>query len=420
MADIIIQNGNKTSIVGTVTITAASLPLPLNASTESTLIAVVNDLDSIDAKIDNLSTEATLLLIDSLLTLIKAKPHNLDGALSTRLKPSDTLNKVNEVTLVPTVTTVGTVSTITNVVHIDDNGGSITVDGTVGVSGTVLVTGALTDTQLRASSVPVSVATIPSHNVTNAGTFAVQVTSVPTTPVTGTFFQATQPVSIAASVAVTGPLTDTQLRATAVPVSGTVGVSGTVPVSAVSLPLPTGAATETTLSALNTKVTTCNTGAVVVSSSALPTGASTSALQTTGNTSLSTIATNTTNAATTTLQTIGNTSLASLLTNSNELHRGTTATLSSVTAVGALNTGTQTLLAAATVSARKGVMLFNSTNRTIFILFGTGTANATTSFSVAIASNAYYEVPDKFANVAIQYSIANATATNTVLVTTVN
>jgi hypothetical protein len=33
--------------------------------------------------------------------------------------------------------------------------------------------------------------------VTNAGTFAVQVTSAPTTPVTGTFWQATQPVSLA-------------------------------------------------------------------------------------------------------------------------------------------------------------------------------------------------------------------------------
>lgn len=42
---------------------------------------------------------------------------------------------------------------------------------------------------------PVSVATVPSHDVTNAGTFAVQVTSAPTTAVTGTFWQATQPVS---------------------------------------------------------------------------------------------------------------------------------------------------------------------------------------------------------------------------------
>ena len=42
-----------------------------------------------------------------------------------------------------------------------------------------------------------------------------------TVGVTGTFYQATQPVSIAASVAVTGPLTDTQLRASAVPITGT-------------------------------------------------------------------------------------------------------------------------------------------------------------------------------------------------------
>ncbi len=40
-------------------------------------------------------------------------------------------------------------------------------------------------------------------------------------PVSGTFWQATQPVSIAGTVAVSGPLTDAQLRAVAVPVSGT-------------------------------------------------------------------------------------------------------------------------------------------------------------------------------------------------------
>jgi hypothetical protein len=69
--------------------------------------------------------------------------------------------------------------------------------------------------------------------------------------VTGTFWQATQPVS--------GPLTDAQLRAVA------------VPVSAASLPLPTGAATEATLSSLNGKVTAVNTGAVTISA-ALPAG----------------------------------------------------------------------------------------------------------------------------------------------------
>ncbi len=156
------------------------------------------------------------------------------------------------------------------------------------------VTG-LTDTQLRATPVPVS------------GTFyqatqPVSIASMPSTPVTGTFWQATQPVSIAASVAVTGtfwqatqpvsgPLTDTQLRATAVPVSGTfwqatqpvsiasmpsTPVTGTFwqatqPVSAAALPLPSGASTETTLSTLNGKVTACNTGAVTVAAITPPT-----------------------------------------------------------------------------------------------------------------------------------------------------
>lgn len=41
-------------------------------------------------------------------------------------------------------------------VNIQDGGNTITVDGTVAVSGSVAVTGPLTDTQLRASAVPVS------------------------------------------------------------------------------------------------------------------------------------------------------------------------------------------------------------------------------------------------------------------------
>lgn len=65
--------------------------------------------------------------------------------------------------------------------------------------------------------------------------------------------------------------------------SGDLRVDGsavTQPISAASLPLPTGASTEATLSSLNGKVTAVNTGAVVVSSSALPTGAATDTTQT--------------------------------------------------------------------------------------------------------------------------------------------
>lgn len=64
-------------------------------------------------------------------------------------------------------------------------------------------------------------------------------------PVTGTFFQATQPVSIAASVAVTGPLTDAQLRATPVPVSGTVATGGLTDVQLRATAVPVSLASTT-------------------------------------------------------------------------------------------------------------------------------------------------------------------------------
>jgi hypothetical protein len=206
----------------------------------------------------------------------------------------------------------------------------------------------LTDAQLRASAVPVSVGSIALP--TGASTSALQTTGntslsnidgklpalvssrVPvdgsgvTQPVSGTFWQATQPVSIASSVPVTGPLTDAQLRASDVPISGTVTantglsqpltdaqlrasavpISGTVtantgltqpltdtqlrataiqiegtvsgtavpvsgtffqatqPVSAAALPLPSGASTETTLAAVEV-----DTSAIASSASAI-------------------------------------------------------------------------------------------------------------------------------------------------------
>jgi len=105
----------------------------------------------------------------------------------------------------------------------------------------VTVSGPLTDVELRATPVPVTATFTPS------GTQDVNVTNA-SIAVTGTFFQATQPVSIASSVPVTGPLTDTELRASAVPVSLTSTTISNFPatqaVSAASLPLPTGAATS--------------------------------------------------------------------------------------------------------------------------------------------------------------------------------
>jgi len=111
---------------------------------------------------------------------------------------------------------------------------------------------------------------------TMASSLAVSIASDQSSiPVTGTFFQATQPVSAASLPLPAGASTETTLAAlnTKVPANLTVtatrlltdgsGVTqpvsgtffqGTQPVSAASLPLPAGAATETTLAAQSAKL----------------------------------------------------------------------------------------------------------------------------------------------------------------------
>lgn len=96
----------------------------------------------------------------------------------------------------------------------------------VPVSGTLACTGPLTDTQIRATPLPVS-GTLTCN--AGSGTQAVSLASVPTHAVTGTFWQATQPVSgtfwqttqpVSLAVAPTTPVTGTFWQATQ-PVSGT-------------------------------------------------------------------------------------------------------------------------------------------------------------------------------------------------------
>jgi hypothetical protein len=151
--------------------------------------------------------------------------------------------------------TVGNVTvdnTNVNPVPVADGGGTLSVDDG---GGSITVDGPLTDTQLRATAVPVSQASQPLP--TGASTSALQTTGnaslssidgkTPSltggrVPVDGS--AVTQPVSDAGgsltiddgggSITVDGPLTDTQLRATAVPVSdggGSITVDGSVSIT---------------------------------------------------------------------------------------------------------------------------------------------------------------------------------------------
>ena len=118
---------------------------------------------------------------------------------------------------------------------------AVPVSGTVAVSGTIPVSGPLTDTQLRATAVPISAAALPlpsgaatAANQTTGNTSLSNIDTKTPALVTGRVpvdgSGVTQPISgnvgVTGSVAVTGPLTDTQIRATPLPVSGTVTATG--------------------------------------------------------------------------------------------------------------------------------------------------------------------------------------------------
>ena len=126
----------------------------------------------------------------------------------------------------------------------------------------------LTDTQLRATAVPVSGTVTANTGLSQPLTDTqLRASAVPVNgPLTDAELRATAvPVSgtVTANTGLSQPLTDSQLRATAVPVSGTF-FQATQPVSAAALPLPSGASTETTLAAVEV-----DTSAIASSASAI-------------------------------------------------------------------------------------------------------------------------------------------------------
>lgn len=140
-------------------------------------------------------------------------------------------------------------------VPVSDNNGSLTVDDG---GGSITVDGPLTDNQLRATAVPVTLDSVPladdgataTNQVTGNSTLSSINTKTPAlvsgrVPVDGS--GVTQPVSDGGgtlsiddgggSITVDGPLTNTQLRATPVPVSdgdSSITVDGSVSISGVA------------------------------------------------------------------------------------------------------------------------------------------------------------------------------------------
>ena len=192
-----------------VPVSAAALPLPAGAATELTVVSILGQLDN---KTSTLATQVTAAAILA----------QLDAKTSTLATASAQTTSNTSLATIATQQTDGTQKTQ--------------------ISGSVAVTGPLTDAQLRATPVPVS------------GT----VTVTSTTANQGTGAGAASPWSVQLSDgtssytgAKTGQLPSTLGQATkAGSLSVTIASDNTVAVSASSLPLPTGAATETTLALL--------------------------------------------------------------------------------------------------------------------------------------------------------------------------
>ncbi len=189
--------------------------------------------------------------------------------------------------------------------------------------------------------------------------------------------------------------------------------TGAVVVS--SSALPSGAATEGTLATLNGKVTACNTGAVVVSSSALPSGAATDTVATANgvlvgavnetapasdtassglNGRLQRIAQRLTSMIAQLPATLGQKAMAASLAvtiASDQSALSVTPTAASTATTSSVADQDTNINLLASNSSRKGAMVFNESTAVLYLKLGT-TASLT-SYTVQIQSNGYYELP---------------------------
>jgi hypothetical protein len=180
-------------------------------------------------------------------------------------------------------------------------------------------------------------------------------------------------------------------------VSGTVslptGASTSALQSTISGQLPATLGAKVTASSLAVNIASDQTVPVSAASLPLPAGASTSANQTTGNTSLSSIDTKTPALG----QALAAASVPVVLTASQlstltPLTSVTTSETTSSTATLTNVSGSATSVSIlASNASRKNAMFFNDSSATLYLKFGT--TASTTSYTVQLVSNAYYELP---------------------------
>ncbi len=227
-------------------VSAVALPLPAGAATSALQGTGNTSLASIDGKIVAVNTGAVVVASSAL--------------------PSGAATAANQSTEISSLATIATNTT---------NAGTPTVSGTVTVIQGTPGVGAWPVLAAQAGSWSTTVTQATGSNlhvVSDAGSAIIGKVGIDqTTPGTTNGVQVNAALPAGSNlIGKTGidQTTPGTTNKVYIGTDGVVGISGTVP-------LPTGAATEATLSTLNGKVTAVNTGAVVISSSALPSGAAT-------------------------------------------------------------------------------------------------------------------------------------------------
>lgn len=186
-------------------------------------------------------------------------------------------------------------------------GAALTISGTVSQSSQPLPTGAAT--QVTLAQILTALGTTLHVQDTSSESALSSIATLLSNPlaVTGTFFPSTQPVSAAALPLPSGAATQTTLAAvlsalaSGILVTDTTAearlqsiitaLTGTLAISAVSLPLASGASTSALQTTGNTSLASIAAALAAALTISLPTGAATSALQTAMQTTLSSILT---------------------------------------------------------------------------------------------------------------------------------
>lgn len=154
-------------------VSAASLPLPSGAATSAAQTTGNNSVASIDTKTPALGQALAAGSVPVVLTASQITTLTPLATVAVTGPLTDTQLRASAVPVSGTVTANAGTGTMAVSGPLTDTQLRATA---VPISGTVTASGPLTDTQLRATAVPVSVASLPSQAVTNAGTFAVQAT----------------------------------------------------------------------------------------------------------------------------------------------------------------------------------------------------------------------------------------------------